>query len=197
MNELDELYDSEWLERIRLDEEPSARVMCRTMKAQLQPGSMLDFGSGPGNHANIMHRLGGVEVVAVDGVTNAKDFLNHDIEFHRHDFRRRFDIGRVFDLVTCFEVIEHIDEAFERTVLANVVRHVGRWLCFSAAKPGQPGRNHVNLKPLPYWIERLEAKGLRHRDNMTSKLKREWRAAQPPVRYYFADNLAVFERRPA
>lgn len=76
-----------------------------------------------------------------------------------HDLRQPLDLQRTFDLVVCTEVIEHIDQEFEVTLLETVRRHAGGRILFSAARPGQPGTGHVNCRPAEHWLAYWRSNG--------------------------------------
>jgi 2-polyprenyl-3-methyl-5-hydroxy-6-metoxy-1,4-benzoquinol methylase len=130
------------------------------------------------------------EVVAVDGSPHAARFASPTVQFIQADLRRPLELQRTFEVVLCLEVLEHIPEEAEDIVCETMARHTGRWLIATAAPPGQKGRQHVNLKPLPYWIEKLSALNLRHEPEMVTRWQSDWRTAG--VLYYFVDNLMIF-----
>lgn len=89
----------------------------------------------------------------------------------KHSLRERFvcvDLneqplvfGPKFDLVWCAEVIEHIPIDGETNVITTLTENAGKVIFLSAAQPGQPGFNHVNCRPKPYWIDKICERGFR------------------------------------
>lgn len=197
MINLKQQYPKEWIERIGREEAKSSEIMCESMWNEFEPESVLDFGSGPGNHINGMHhRMEIKNATAIDGVSDCENYLSAGINFCQLDFRNRFapegfEGGKQFDLVMCYEVIEHIEEEFEEILLDNIVLNAGKYLCISAAKPGQPGNHHVNCKPIDYWLRAFIHRGFKYLDKVTESFQASWR--KQGVRYYFIDNLLVFE----
>ena len=60
----------------------------------------------------------------------------------------------------------------------------------TAALPGQGGIGHVNCQPPEFWIQTIEARGFRYRDDLTQLFKALGRAETG----YFDGNGLVFER---
>ncbi len=85
--------------------------------------SVLDAGSGTGYGAALMLKAGAERVVGVDAAEAAVSRsrqLAKDAEFVVADVRSLPFPDRAFDIVTCFEVIEHVEGAQE--VLAELKR---------------------------------------------------------------------------
>ena len=113
---------------------------------------MLDVGCGSGGYLRLLRSAGATTAVGVEGFEPSPDWP-HELEFVQHDLRRRLELGRRFDLVLCLEVAEHLAPRFGRRLLRSLDRHAGRWILFSAARPGQRGHGHVNCRPLERWID--------------------------------------------
>lgn len=67
---------------------------------------------------------------------------------------------QVYDLVTCVEVIEHIDPAWEENAIYNICSAARRWLYFSS-EYNLLEPTHVNCKYRHEWIGLIEAEGFR------------------------------------
>lgn len=99
------------------------------------------------------------------------------------------------DLVTCWEVAEHLPEASaDRFVesLASLVAPGGR-LVFTAAAPGQPGHGHINCQPKAYWIEKLSLAGLGCEAQWTIWQETVWDHTVNPL-LWLRDNCIVFSK---
>ena len=188
---LEEIYSADWMARVQAMELDSAQIMADTIAADLQPSSVLDVGCGPFGHANALHGHG-CEVVAVDGSSHAESFAAAGVRFVRADLNCPLDLERTFDVVLCLEVAEHLPESAADVLCRSLVCHTGRWLVATAAPPGQRGRHHINLQPLPYWVDKLCALGLRHEPKLVSVWQDLWR--QKDVMPYFVSNLMIFCR---
>ena len=132
--------------------------------------SMLDLGCGPGGMVALA-RARGIDAVGVDG--------DPTISFERlvrHDFTKGpINLGRKFDLIWSVEFVEHVKEMFLGNVLSTIQESLapdGR-LFMTAAKPGQPGYHHVNLKDESYWVSRMQSIGLALDEQTTALVRRE------------------------
>jgi len=126
---------------------------------------VLDVGSGRGHAAAFFHALG-CQVVAMDASRqNVQSALFPTV---LHDL-----LGGPFvcpvDLVHCQEVAEHIPEASAGHFIDTLCN--GEVIMLSHAEPGQEGYHHVNCQPPAYWIERITARGYRHLDIDTARLR--------------------------
>lgn len=186
---LEAIYTADWLQRVEAMERASALVMARTIAHELCPSSVLDLGAGPCTHANALLACA-QDVVAVDGSRHAARFAAPAVRFVHADLCQPLDLQRTFDVVLCLEVVEHLPEAAEDVLCRTMARHTGRWLIATAAAPGQRGRHHLNLKPLPFWVDKLSALDLVHDGQRVARWRSAWRASG--VRDYFVDNLMVF-----
>ena len=96
--------------------------------AQIAVGArVLDVGCGVGYGSKLLVEAGAHEVVAFDlssdAIEHAKAYYTHpNIRFAVGD-ATRFDFGCGFDLVTCFELIEHVDR--QNDVLECISRALG------------------------------------------------------------------------
>ena len=112
--------------------------------------SMLDIGCGPGAMIDLAHSRGLV-AIGIDG--------DHTIEHQFmivHDYTTgpyRCDLA--FDLIWCFEFVEHVEEIYAENYLATFAD--GRVLFLSTPAPGFGGWHHVNEQPEAYWIDLLTA----------------------------------------
>lgn len=144
-------YDGEFFAGLADESRRSAHGVIRHVHALLQPQSVLDVGCGLGAWLAEWRRQGVEDIVGVDGDYVARDALHIDpVEFISADLRSPLDLGRRFDLVQSVEVAEHLPPEHAATFVASLVRH-GDAVVFSAAPPGQGGRNHVNEQWPSYW----------------------------------------------
>jgi SAM-dependent methyltransferase len=154
-----------------------------------KPLSWLDVGCGTGAVVWSAEALGilsfGVDqLVETDGIW-----------FKRVDLTQPLDLGRTFELVTCIEVAEHLQEEYEGVICDTLARHVapGGRLVFTAATPGQIGYDHFNCQPKKYWTDRLESRGLVYNYRDTERLAEIWRWTYTNLNH-LPKNLQVFTR---
>lgn len=130
----------------------------RFLQERLAPTSALDLGSGSGGYLAALRRWGVGEICAVDGFETSESLHCPDV-YLQHDLENPLDLGRHFDLVICMEVIEHLDASREDILIDSIERHARDWILFSGADLNQPGRGHVNCRPISHWLDSWEKRG--------------------------------------
>jgi SAM-dependent methyltransferase len=158
----------------------SARIVAPLVKDLLEPESVLDIGCGQGEW---IEAFGLEDVVGVDiAAPEREGFLRHDLTTPLH-------LGRVFDLVVCLEVAEHLDESAADTLVDTITRHAWDAVLFSGAVPGQEGLHHVNCQPHEYWHEKFAWKGWGETDPIRPLI-----AHNPYVSPWYRNNTFVYVR---
>lgn len=122
------------------------------------PDSVLDLGCGLGGYIQKFNEWGTPHVFGIDGFKETKYFLC-DGNYLQHDLAESIDLEKTYDIVICVEVAEHIHEKYADQLISNILRHAGKMVIFSAARPGQPGNNHINCKPTSSWLNKWERLG--------------------------------------
>jgi SAM-dependent methyltransferase len=84
-----------------------------------------------------------------------------------------------FDIITSWEVMEHIAEKDIFQVAANVKKHLapnGLWIMSVAFGPDVIGgvNLHQTVKPKAWWIDKLMQSGLQHRPEYVSYFNTQW-----------------------
>lgn len=130
----------------------------RFLWERLSPKSVLDLGCGIGGYLAALQRWGVNEICAVDGFEKTPGLHCPDV-YRQHDLEEPLNLGRQFDLVMSMEVIEHLDPSREGILLDSIERHAQDWILFSAADVNQPGRGHVNCRPVSHWLNCWEKRG--------------------------------------
>ena len=142
--------------------EHSARYL---LAAQLASGArVLDVGCGVGYGAQLLAKAGAQEVVAfdlaADAIAHAREFYAHPaLRFHVRDATDfAFDGG--FDLITCFELIEHVpdQEAVFRCIKAALAP--GGLVVMSTPRALDQPRNEFHTHE--YTLEEFQAAFARH-----------------------------------
>ena len=129
----------------------SAQEFVRLLVPLLRPRSVLDVGCGRGIWVREWKRAGLEIAKGVDGpYVRAESLHIPRQDFLAVDLAAGFEVGEKFDLVTSFEVAEHLPPSSSGRFVETLAAH-GDMIAFSAATPGQGGENHINERPLAFW----------------------------------------------
>lgn len=172
-----------------------ARVAA-ALRGLLAPKSHLDLGAGQGLLVEAMSKSG-VVTHGVELSENAWNACPKDIQQ-----LIMFGVGvdgweasQQADLVTCVEVLEHVPESEADRAVAAICGRSKRWVYFSAAAPGQPGKGHVNCQPKKYWRAKFEANGFLFAEAETAGLVGQIKDLQPCE--WLPKNAMIFKREGA
>ena len=189
------LYDGsareEWLAEL-VNAAPHNRRLLLALYAVLGiPEKHLDVGCGDGTMVRTALMLG-VDAVGVDQLVEA-----NSQHFYHHNLVDVFDLKHGFDLVTCFEVAEHLDPSAHaslcESLTANLAEGRGHYLVFTSAHPGQGGNGHLSERPAAYWHNEFSLRHLNFRRDLTTELALVWSNIDTPL-YWMAANVMVFEK---
>ena len=184
-NVYDEYFYREQRDRSKL----SARVVVPIIHELASPRSVLDVGCGVGTWAGVWLESGVADVLAVDG-----DYVNRAMLqipenlFLSHDLTQPLELGRKFDVVTCFEVAEHLPAEVAPVLVGSLTRH-SEIVVFSAAIPRQGGTGHVNEQWPSYWVQQFERLGFQVFDPIRARI---WHSDQ--VDWWYRQNCLLFAR---
>ena len=111
-----------WSKLAEYEHMPRYRFACGLARG----AKVLDFGCGTGYGSAALAKV----AESVTGLDIDHDALAWARSVHRHPsliFEKRVDLGAgmpagSFDLVTCFEMIEHVDYPTQQSVIANIAR---------------------------------------------------------------------------
>ena len=183
-----EIYTADWHARHAWTHDPARRCLLEQFRLFGKPTSYLDVGCGPGQLVQVAIAEGVVLTAGLDIAATMRSTM-------RVDLREHFDLKITFDQVTCWEVAEHLPPARAASFAIDLARHVGRWLVFTAAAPGQGGEGHLNEQPATYWRAALEAAGLAYRPVESAELAKRWKPIADPC-WWYPQNVQVFGSRP-
>ncbi len=129
----------------------SARRVAPLVHALLAPRSVVDVGCGLGTWLKAFSEVGVSDVLGMDGdyVDRSALLIGQD-RFMAADLRNPPALSRTFDLAVCLEVAEHLPTEYG-SALVRYLGAVAPAILFSAAIPGQGGRDHVNEQWQDYW----------------------------------------------
>ena len=200
MKSLDAIYPARYFAR-RKSLNWRAPIVCGAINDVVKPKRVVDVGCATGDLINGWIELG-VDAYGVEGSPGAREFLEcpgervvfHDLRIPMENDRHMF-IGdhNPIDLVTCFEVAEHIEEEFADQFVDNLVIFGAPEILISAAPPGQGGHYHVNCQPYEYWIQKFRTRGYARVQIAEDRIKKAlapWRHKAGVKAYY--NNLLHF-----
>jgi len=160
-----------------------------------RPKSVVDFGAGDGWWCKSFHDMG-AEAYAIELDPIAEEFIPEQVYKIIHDLRTPLPAGKIFDLVICLEVIEHLPRHdVENTLLPSILSRTGDLLMISAAQPGQQGTGHINLQSMDYWIRRIEKySNVKYSGLRTAKAREAFTKITNEQFHFLPQNLMVFAR---
>jgi hypothetical protein len=192
MKSLEEIYKGRYFAR-RDSLNWRAKPVCEAINTVLAPKSVMDVGCAIGDLVYYWKNNMGIPSHGIEGSKNAMEYFMCD-GIYVLDLREEIKIGIHFDLVTCFEVAEHIEPEYADQFLSNLVV-LGNRILMSAAPPGQGGHYHVNCQPYEYWIEKMQFLGYSYDGTTVNILKNIWEPwkKKPGIKAYY-DNLLFFRK---
>ena len=152
---------------------------------ELNPKSVLDVGCGTGLSLKYFLDKG----INAMGLENSIEAINNSPvkkNIIKHNLKNIYNSDKTFDLIWCFEVIEHIHPNFEKNFLQTLINHSDN-IILSAARPGQGGRGHFNEQEPQYWIDRFSSLGYENDNTLTTL----FRSTGEP----FTANILFFKKR--
>jgi len=129
------------------------------INSEIGPASVLDAGCSFGILVYALRELG-IPAYGVDISEYAISQATDDIKpfVHVMDISRELPIG-YYGLVTCIEVMEHMEESDALRAIENIC-NVTDDVLFSS-NPGEEGEHgHINCHPIEYWVDRFTEHGM-------------------------------------
>jgi SAM-dependent methyltransferase len=145
------IYDQKFFAAHRDRSLRSARVIVPRLLSHINVRSVVDIGCGLGTWLRAFQESGVADVAGYDGAYIDRAALLIDERlFSSVDLREDFSIPRRFDLAISLEVAEHLPENCANSLVYRLTT-VAPAVLFSAAIPGQGGREHLNEQWQDYW----------------------------------------------
>lgn len=153
--------------------------------SELKPKDIIDVGCGTGLSLKYFLDMG----INADGLENSIKAINNSPvknKITRHNLNKTYFSDKRYDLVWCFEVIEHIHLKYEQNFLQTLILHSDN-IVLSAARPGQGGCGHFNEQEPDYWIDKFKMLGYENDVVLTEK----FRSTGEP----FTKNILYFKKK--
>ena len=178
------LSEEIWIERLKPFDPWNRRLFLALIAVLGIPPNYLDIGCGTGAMVEVASYLG-INSLGVDLIAKAPNL--------RHNLATPLLLGKKYELVTSFEVAEHITESHAGVFCNNISQHMADKgiLVFSAAPPGQEGEGHVNLKFGSYWRTMFHNRRVYWDESLTMKIQMAWMLIPSPAMWLPA-NVQVF-----
>lgn len=130
---------------------------------KFSPSSVLDVGCAKGFLVKALVELG-VDAYGVDPSEYAFNEVPADIKGRTviGAAQQLHDEDNSFDLVTCFDVLEHIPEKDVPQVLSEMLRVSKQWLIIRVVTkelPNDVDANHSIIREKDWWIEKIKEAG--------------------------------------
>lgn len=187
----DDLYSDEYYAYVDQESARSAPAIVRSILRDLGPRSIVDVGCGTGALL-AEFRARGVHGIGLEySVSALKTCQERGLDARPFDIESEGE-GDVpsADLVSCFEVAEHLPERCADRLVGLLAR-CAPTVAFTAATPGQGGgADHVNEQPHEYWIEKFAQAGMPMRQELSAAWRDEW--AKAGIASFYSANVMVF-----
>lgn len=153
--------------------------------------SVVDVGCGTGGWLSVFKENGVGRVRGLDGgaVLESGQLEIEPGEFSVANLELPQKVDERFDLCICLEVAEHLSDEVAPQ-LVNTLCDLSDVVLFSAALPGQGGRNHINERWPSYWVEHFKGAGYQLFDIVRGRL---WDDSR--IRPWYRQNILIFANK--
>ncbi len=167
----------------------AARVIVPIVLGLVQARSVVDVGCAEGAWLSVFRENGVDDLVGIDGSYIAPDRrLVSATQWVSRDLAEPIRLDRIFDLVVCLEVAEHLPATRAAAFVEDLTR-LAPVVLFSAAIPFQGGVAHINEQWQDYWAEHFSAIGYSAVDAVRPLV---W--THPQVKWFYAQNTLLYVR---
>ncbi|MER9338764.1 class I SAM-dependent methyltransferase [Mesorhizobium sp. M0293] len=183
-------YSDIFFDYIALGARKSALGVVPVLKAITGAKSILDVGCARGVWLAVWKKYGCTDMLGVDG-----DYVNRETlaidpdKFVARNLALGLDLHRKFDLVTSFEVAEHLSPDTSEQFIKSLTAH-GDIVAFSAAVVNQGGEDHINERPLQFWRELFSEQGFDCFDPIRSLV-----SDNHQIEPWYRNNILVYANR--
>lgn len=165
----------------------SARAILPLVFDLIRPTSIVDVGCGAGAWLSVALEMGSTDITGIDGAHVAEASLKIPPQlFRAMDLENPISLGRSFDLAMCLEVAEHLPGSSAGSLISFLAQ-LAPVVLFSAAIPGQGGRQHVNEQWPDYWESLFAQRGFHRIDCIRGQV---WNRLE--VEPWYAQNCFLY-----
>jgi len=170
----------------------SSAAMSETIVNEFHPRSVVDVGCGSGYLLMVLKDRG-LDVFGLEYAEAGLEYCrSRGLDVRKFDLENdTFTDVRKFDVAVSVEVAEHLPPKIADSYVDLLTRLADR-VVFTAAPPGQGGRDHVNEQPPAYWIEKFAARKFTHDVPVSNAWREQWKTGGVQDWYY--KNLMIFRR---
>lgn len=151
---MSETYEEQyWKDRRSMESKHMLQVI--SWAEFFQPTSVFDFGCGTGEYLHVWEDLG----VKIRGYDVSEYACKHAYGRARGSCFPVLEAPEKHDLVTCYDVMEHLTEAQVDEMLLRIKERASKWILFSICMAGDPNYmydpTHVLQRSRKWWGEKL------------------------------------------
>lgn len=195
IQEPDKFYSYRYFKRHFDDYRNWQREVGEDLALTYQISSLVDFGCGCGSYLEGARDAGAF----VRGYEFMPDLIwevvpHHVSEFiYYGDVMQEIDVGEPFDCSLSIEVAEHTLPGYEQLIVNNLINSSRRFIFFTAARVGQGGTGHINMRPHEFWIDLFEKSGVKFDAGKSSRLSWKWKNWLGKIARQQYKNIMVFK----
>ena len=166
------------------------RVLAVLLDLVEPPRSVVDLGGNTGAWCTAFKEAGATRVLCIDHPRVRMDKMMIDQnEFMPCDLRAGLPEPVPSDMALCLEVLEHLPAATGEAAL-DFLTQSAPLVLFSAGVPGQPGWEHINSQPPPYWKDAFQRRGFERFDIIRPRI-----IGDTALPFWYRQNLFLFAGR--
>jgi hypothetical protein len=151
--------------------------------------SVVDVGGGTGGWLREFGRAGVARLALIDSAAVDPHLLIPRECFHPADLERPLPALGRFDLATSVECAEHVS-ASRAKALVEWLTSTADIVLFSAAVPGQGGKNHINEQPVDFWSSLFRSCAFVRRDILRHRI-----LGDRSIPYWYRQNLFFYVKQ--
>jgi hypothetical protein len=151
--------------------------------AQVIPieAKVVDIGAGTGRHVRALREMG-YDIIGLDGTPGIEEISGGDVK--RVDLTVTEECRPYFKKFRwgiCWGVGEHVPAVLDQIFLDNVMTMPTEGMIMAWAKPGTPGKGHVNCRPLEEIKHEFDRGGWVYNEEMTQTILAAFKRGKPDV----------------